>query len=118
MNFTRKRLVRVPEERNFINNIDFRQEYANSITFVANERLVFLDETGYNLHITRNYGYSPKNVKAFKIVKGNRGKNVSCMVAIKTSGITAFEINDVRITQIILKTFWKQNFWAFFRNQG
>jgi hypothetical protein len=35
------------------------------------------------------------------------------MVAIKTSGITAFEMT-VRITQMILKTFWKQNFWGIF----
>ena len=44
--------------------------------------LVFLGETGINLHRTRNEGYSSKNMKAYKIVKENRGMNFSCMVLI------------------------------------
>jgi len=31
--------------------------------------LAFLDETGININKTRNSGYSPKNMKAYKIVK-------------------------------------------------
>ncbi|KAG0433934.1 hypothetical protein DMUE_5361 [Dictyocoela muelleri] len=54
----------------------------------------FLDETGINLNQSRNYGYSPKNTKAVKIVKNSRGKNVSCMVAIKKMGVINFEIKD------------------------
>jgi len=94
MNYTRKRLVKVPEERNNEKNMNARQTYAREIQFIHNENLVFLDETGLNLNQTRNYGYSPKNVKAYVVAKGNRGKNISCMVAIKNSGIVAFEIKD------------------------
>ena len=94
MDYTRKRLVKVPEERNTPKNLDIRQTYARDVQFIPNENLVFLDETGLNLHQTRNYGYSPKNVKAYKVVRGSRGKNISCMLAIKQSGIVAFEIQD------------------------
>ena len=94
MEYTRKRLVKIPEERNAPRNIDARQKYAREVQFIGNEHLIFLDETGMNLHQTRNYGYSPKNYKAYKLVKGSRGKNISCMVAIKITGIIAFEIKD------------------------
>ncbi|KAG0436201.1 hypothetical protein DMUE_4339 [Dictyocoela muelleri] len=54
----------------------------------------FSDETGINLNQSRNYRYSPKNTKAVKIVKKKRLKNVSCIVALKKSGIVNFEIKD------------------------
>ena len=74
--------------------MDVRQIYAREVQFISNSNLIFLDKTGCNLHQSRNYGYSPKNSKSFKIVKGNRGKNISCMVTIKNSGIVCFEIKD------------------------
>lgn len=94
MDYTRKRLVRIPEERNSPKNIETRQTYAREIQFVSDSNLVFLDETGANMHHSRNYGYSAKNVKAYKVVKSNRGVNISCMVAISNTGIIGFEIKD------------------------
>jgi len=94
MGYTRKRLVIIPEERNAPKNIDARQIYAREIQFVADTNLVFLDETGMNLHQTRNYGYAPKNMKAYKVVKANRGTNISCMVAIKKTGVLDYTIKD------------------------
>lgn len=94
MNYTRKRLVKVSAERNSPVNINIRQEFARNIEFICDSNFVFLDETGCNLHITRNYGYSPVNTKAYKVVKGNRGQNISCMVAIKNSGVIAYKIKD------------------------
>lgn len=94
MNFSRKRLVKVPMERNSVAALNNRQDYARRVQFISDENLVFLDETGLNLHQTRNYGYSPKNTKAYKVVKGNRGKNISCMVAINNRGVIAFDTRD------------------------
>lgn len=94
MNYTRKRLVKIPIERNCSTILTKRQEYARTIEYLPNENLVFLDETGCNLHITRNYGYSPLNTKAYKVVRGNRGQNISCMVAIKNTGVISFDIRD------------------------
>ncbi|KAG0434514.1 hypothetical protein DMUE_5152 [Dictyocoela muelleri] len=83
MSYSRKRLVKIPEERNSQWKIEIRRAYAREMQFISDDNLVFLDETGINLNRSRNYGYSPKNTKAVKIVKNSRGKNVSCMVAIK-----------------------------------
>jgi len=94
MDYSRKRLVSIPEARHTPKNIDARQNYARQIQFISNNNLVFLDETGLNLHQTRNYGYSPKNMKAYAIVKGSRGANISCMVVIKNTGIVAYEMKD------------------------
>jgi arginine repressor len=46
MNYTRKRLLRVPEERNNERNIETRQNYARRIEYLNDDNLVFLDETG------------------------------------------------------------------------
>ncbi|KAG0441995.1 hypothetical protein DMUE_0628 [Dictyocoela muelleri] len=86
MDYSRKRLVKIFEARHNPRNIDAQQTYARELKFINDENLVFLDETGINRNQSRNYGYSPKNTKAVKIVKNNRGKNVSCMVAIKKWG--------------------------------
>ena len=94
MNYTRKRLTRIPEERNTPRNIDLRQVYARGISFVPVNSLVFLDETGVNLHHTRNYGYSPINEKAVKTIRANRGQNISCMVSITINGVLGFKIKD------------------------
>jgi len=51
MNYTRKRLVTIPEARNAPRNIDMRQEYSRMIGFVSDENLVYIDETGINLHM-------------------------------------------------------------------
>lgn len=94
MEYTRKRLVKVPLERNSPANLIKRQGYAREITNISDSQLVFLDETGVNLHVSRNYGYSPKNVKATKIVRASRGTNISCMVAINNGGIICWETRD------------------------
>lgn len=83
MKLTRKRLARVTGERNTPRMIDLRQEYCNILYHLDYDKLVFLDETGVDLRHSRNYWYSPKNSKTIKIVKGNRGKNIGTLVAIK-----------------------------------
>ena len=89
MEYTRKRLVTIPEEINNTKNITSRQCYAREIQFIPDENFVFLDETGSNLHQSQNYGYSPKTMKAFRVVKGSREKNISNMVSIQNLGILA-----------------------------
>jgi len=94
INYTRKRLVTIPEARNAPRNIDARQEYSRMIGFVFDENLVYMDETGINLHMVRSYGYSPKNTKAYKVVKGSKETNISLLLAIKMTGILAYQIKD------------------------
>ncbi|KAG0441634.1 hypothetical protein DMUE_0898 [Dictyocoela muelleri] len=116
MSYSRKRLVKIPEERNSQRNIEIRQAYAREIQFISDDNLVFLDETGINLKQSRNYGYSPKNTKAVKIVKNSRGKNVSCMIAIKKSGIITYQIEDGSFNGDTFINFIENNLLLHFQN--
>ena len=92
LNISRKRLNLIPKERNTKNRLDERAIYAADISRFADEQLVFLDETGFNQHTCRTYGYSVVNTPAFINVPANRGINRSVMCAISKNGIVAFEI--------------------------
>ena len=50
MSFTRKRLTKVPVERNSERAIALRQAYAREMQNHSSSQLVYLDETGFNLH--------------------------------------------------------------------
>lgn len=90
MEITRKRLVRVPSERNSANTILARQVYARALTSISMSKLVYLDETGFNLHFNQSYGYSPKNVKAYMTFPANKGQKISLMAAISINGVVNF----------------------------
>ena len=53
----RKRLRRVPYERNSLNTIRERRKYCMMIEPKDDSLLYFLDETSVNLHTAVNYGY-------------------------------------------------------------
>lgn len=92
MNITRKRLTLVPIERNTADRLDARALYASDLTRIANSNLIFLDETGFNEHTQRKYGYSPRNSKAYITVPANRNTNKSLICAVSVSGVVGYEI--------------------------
>ncbi|XP_065671801.1 uncharacterized protein LOC136089676 [Hydra vulgaris] len=108
MELTRKRLTLVPKEINSQQNVDSRQSFCRTINSTPDNNLVFLGETGFNLHTSKQYGYSIMNTKCFVTVPANRGKNVSLMAAnvslmaanvslmaaITVNGILSFKIVD------------------------
>ena len=53
--------------------------------------IVFLDETGFNKHTNRYYGYSVQNTPAFINVPANKGVNNSVMCAISIDGVVGYE---------------------------
>jgi len=94
MGITRKRLTKIPIERNSDRIISLRQCYAKEMQNHALGHLVYLDETGFNLHTSTNYGYSQKNTKAFAMFPANKGVNISLLAAIDINGVIAFELTD------------------------
>ena len=53
-------------------------------------RLVFVDESGFNLAMTPPYGYAPKGQRAVARVPKNRGENTSLVAALSLNvGMTA-----------------------------
>ncbi|KAF7690711.1 hypothetical protein CDIK_2710 [Cucumispora dikerogammari] len=94
MGYSRKRLSVVPNERNSPRTMDLRQVYAREVQNFSLTKLVYLDETGFNLHTAQNYGYSPINSKAYVTVPANRGQNISLMAAISINGVIGYELKD------------------------
>ena len=72
---TRKRLTLIPGEKNSAANLDARAIYASEVSRISLENLIFLDETGFNQHTRRKYGYSVINQKAYINVPANRNVN-------------------------------------------
>ena len=64
MNYTRKRLKPIVQERNSSRVIAERHRYAVRFSGIRDEDLVFIDETGFNLHVNPEYGYAPEGVVA------------------------------------------------------
>ena len=94
MNITRKRLTHVPTERNSARVLEIRKIYGIEIQNVPINNVVYLDETGFNLHTCQNYDYSTKNSKAYVVVSGNKGINISLMASISINEIVGFYIID------------------------
>ncbi|KAG0434715.1 Transposable element Tc3 transposase [Dictyocoela muelleri] len=92
MGFTRKIISKIPISRNSDANKTTRYIYANLIREISDNELIFLDESGFNLHLTRKYGYSKKNCKAYTTVPNSKGANVSFLCSISIEGIYCFRI--------------------------
>ena len=51
--------------------------------------LVFVDETGVNIAMTRRYARAPKGERVYAAAPVNKGKNVTVLGALSLTGITA-----------------------------
>ena len=84
----------IPIERNDTRVIQLRKEYCDSIAEVPNEILLFLDETGINLHTSSHYGYALAGEIAYTCVPASRGRNLTLITVISTEGIVAYALVD------------------------
>ena len=66
-----------------------RKEYWTTIGEVKLSDLVFIDETGVNLAMTRGYARALKGKRAYSKCPFNRGRNVTLIGAITMSGLLA-----------------------------
>ncbi|CAA9558710.1 Transposase [uncultured Synechococcales cyanobacterium] len=92
-----------------------RVQYWQVIGQVRLEDLVFVDETGSNLAMTRRYARSPKGTRAYGHCPQQRGSNVTLIGAIALQGMVgamnfpggtdalAFE---TYLTQVLLPNLW------------
>ncbi|KAG0438018.1 hypothetical protein DMUE_3351 [Dictyocoela muelleri] len=92
MNYTRKTLTAVPINRNSNANKEVRFQYGTSLNNIEDNKLIFLDESGFNLHLFQKLEYSPKNTKCYITVPNSKGTNISLFCAINLQGICAFKI--------------------------
>ncbi|KAG0438483.1 hypothetical protein DMUE_3060 [Dictyocoela muelleri] len=92
MNYTRKVLTLIPINRNSDQNKIVRNQYGSFISNIRNDQLIFIDETGFNLHLAPKFGYSQRNTKCYVNVPNSKGSNVSLLCAINIQGILAYKI--------------------------
>lgn len=92
MEYTRKRLLIIQHGRNSPRILDIRRDDALQMKHHSNENIIYLDKTGFNLHTHTNYGYSPKNSKAYINVPANKGVNLSLMAAISVNGVVGYRL--------------------------
>jgi transposase len=105
MGWTRKRVKNVPVERNSVSTRENRCDYALSMQPILDDNVIYLDETGFNLHMSPFYGYAPAGFAPTSTVLANRGKNVSVMAAIGTTGVVAFEVRQSSYNNVLMKDF-------------
>ncbi|MEN2496336.1 MAG: hypothetical protein MHMPM18_005221 [Marteilia pararefringens] len=94
MKWTKKRVRQVPNERNSERVIESRKIYASIVSIRPDSDLIFLDETGINLHCGPNFGWSPMNITPHTQRPANRGQNISVLCAISVRGVITYEIID------------------------
>jgi transposase len=66
-----------------------RADYRELIAPFDRERLKFLDESGVNLAMTRQYGRAPRGARVVGAVPQNYGANVTVLAALSLRGVEA-----------------------------
>lgn len=87
-----KRAHRQPSTRNTPQLIQDRRTFALSLVNVPNERRIYLDETGFNLHTQENYGWAPSDMVPVIPINPNRGRKCTLVMAVSCFGIEAFRV--------------------------
>ncbi|KAF7690778.1 hypothetical protein CDIK_2641 [Cucumispora dikerogammari] len=90
----KKKLTLVPAEINSSRVIELGFNYVTEPGIYQTSQLVFLDETGFNLHTSDNYSHLAVNTKVFQTVQTNRGINISLMCAISTGSVIGYQIQE------------------------
>lgn len=82
---------------------------------ISDSNLIFLDETGFNEHTRRSYGYSLRNTKAYLNVPANRNANRSLICAISCNGVVAYDYRSGSYNSLLFKTFITNHLLPHFR---
>ena len=90
----RKRLKKRSNVRLTDKNKEQRQIFCFEILGLRTRQIYFLDESGFNLHTSINYGYSLANEEAILHQSASRGRNISLCCMISSSGVEKFEITE------------------------
>jgi transposase len=82
---------------------------------IADENLIFLDETGFSEHYRRKYGYSLENTKAYISVPANRSVNKSLMCAISNNGVVGKQLIRGAYNSDLFINFIREQLIPYFR---
>ncbi len=101
----RKRLKTRPKAELTDSNKQSRLEFCDAISRCTNKNLLFLDESGFNLHTFINYGYSLPGVSPILHQPNSRGINNSLCAIISRNGIEHHKIINGAYNAEIFITF-------------
>lgn len=85
-----------------------RSQYWTTIGEICLKDLVFIDETGVNLAMTRRYARSKKGKRAYGKCPYNRGKNITLIGALARSGLLASFTFEGWTNQDVFLTYVKE----------
>ena len=102
-----KKIHDVARERNTPRIKEIRMNYSNWIyNEGTGQHLIYIDECGFNLYTKRTYGHAPVGQRAVRIVGGQRGRNISAIVAISNQvGVIYNEIHTGSVTKNVYLDF-------------
>lgn len=102
---TRKRLKKKSSVLLTSKNQEERQLFCATILGLRTRPILFLDESGFNLHTSINYGYSTLNEDAVLYQPKSKGKNMSLCAIISSNGVENYKIIDGAYNRDIFMTF-------------
>ena len=107
---TVKKLEDAPQQRNEDLIKERRQRYAQWLLQEGvNRILVYVDETGYNLHTKRTQGRAPRGERAVRVVAGQRGPNLTVCFAVSPQlGLVFHEMYEGGMTRVRFDAFLEQ----------
>jgi len=105
---SRKRLKKKSSVTQSEANIIARQAFCASILGMGSRKLIFLDESGFNLHTSINYGYSSVNHDATVYQPKAKGRNISLCAAISINGILHSTLIDGAYNKNIFLSFLEE----------
>ncbi len=91
---TRKRLKKKAAVVNTESHAIKVREYARGFLAFRSREILFLDETGFNLHTSINYGYSEVGISPVTYVPPSKGQNLSACCIISQSGLIHYKLID------------------------
>ena len=72
------------------------------------KQIIWIDETNFNLHCTRNFGRSPKGTRARVPMASSKGRNLHLIGAINADGLLNYTLKRGSFTAEICQL-WMQN---------
>ena len=110
LGWTRKHTVNFNEGRCSGYTLDLRKAFAAQLAADEweDDGLVYLDETGINLHCSSSFGWAPRGVRPMQIVPNQRGVNLSVICAVTSWGEILYRLHDGSVNGNKLQVFLEE----------
>ena len=84
----------VPDRRNTPATKDRRVEFIQELSKFPVEKVLSLDETGFNRYMHKQYAWSPIGITSSTVVPASRGRNVTLCAIMSSTGIMASVVHE------------------------